>query len=98
MRGRAPRAIWSQRAGTGSRDRALAGNLESLEAGLAMARVSDLLLGGLLAYGLVRAGRWLDRQRREERESESLDERLDDALDESFPASDPPAVHRVDTA
>ena len=76
----------------------MAGNLESLEAGLAMARVSDLLLGGLLAYGLVRAGRWLDRQRREERESESLDERLDDALDESFPASDPPAVHRVDTA
>jgi len=61
-----------------------------------MARVTDLLVGGLMAYGLVKAGQWLDQQRREEREAEDLDERLDDALDESFPASDPPAVHRVD--
>lgn len=61
-----------------------------------MARVTDLILGGLAVYGLVRAGRWLDRQRRQEREHEQLDERLDDALDESFPASDPPAVHRID--
>jgi hypothetical protein len=26
-----------------------------------------------------------------------LDTRLDEALDESFPASDPPAVHSIDT-
>jgi hypothetical protein len=26
-----------------------------------------------------------------------LDSRLDEALDESFPASDPPAVHSIDT-
>lgn len=26
-----------------------------------------------------------------------LDERLDEALEESFPASDPPAVHAVET-
>ncbi|HTV76835.1 MAG TPA: hypothetical protein VMF03_01150 [Steroidobacteraceae bacterium] len=34
--------------------------------------------------------------RRNEAESEkSLDDRLDEALSESFPASDPPAVHRL---
>jgi hypothetical protein len=27
-----------------------------------------------------------------------LQERLDEALDESFPASDPPAVHPIDSA